>query len=145
MPFEPTPKIANPWVIEHPAEAQALADLTAYLRTLPDKHWRYDVYRSFNECGSVGCVLGHAPTVPSCAALGIRVVGITLRGLDNDRDCPHDVFKLPEIVSDAFFYADQDTMHPFFDADGLAICMSQVPKQMAIDRIEHWLITGEIR
>lgn len=127
MPFDISPKITtNPWTEKHPREAKALADLAAYVRSIPSALWNYDdilIETDGHSCGTVGCALGHSPFVPSCAALGITLDTVpAIRA--------NQVFKIPRDVESHFFFGRYGGEH--------------VTQAMVADRIDHWLATGEI-
>lgn len=148
MPFEPAPKITtNPWTERFPREAKALADLSDYVRTIPNKLWDYTAIRTNakdHPCKTIGCALGHAPFIPSCCALGIRTdmwgtVGYQDEGMFIEQ--PEDKFRLPEEVAVHIFYGGQGLTR-FGTSYGVG--MERVTQKMVADRIDHFLATGEI-
>ena len=144
MPFEISPKFVtiNRWVAKHPREAQALADLAAYVRTIPDALWDYTNIRanSLNHpCGTIGCALGHAPFVPSCAELGIHVEGGAVCGADV-YDEPEEAFSLPGRVALQIFYGGNGVT----ERTNYGVVLERVTQVMVADRIDRWLLTGRI-
>lgn len=133
MPFEiAQPQIAvNPWVEVYPKEARALADLANHLRAVPDRMWDFSIVREESDCGTIGCAMGHACDVPSCASIGVRK--IREGALHRKAYCVDEKpFCLPQNVRFKFFY--ESSSYP-----------CSVTQFAVADRIDHWLATGEIR
>lgn len=136
----------NSWTNQFPEEADALRDLAAYVVKIPDEQWNFGAINANDvvaPCGTIGCALGHAPFVPSCAALGIqydRTGSVpVLRGpLWSDA---HEVFKLPESVACAIFYGHVG----YVDDEEQPLRWSDVRQHHVAKRINHWLDTGELR
>jgi hypothetical protein len=123
----------NPWVAEHPREALALRDLAAYVRRVPGHLWDYENVGGPSVCGTVGCAVGHAPHVPSCAALGlVHDENWTFwQRADGGRLSGARAFLLPEPAMNEIFYG--------YYGDKV------VTQEMVADRIDHWLATGGFR
>jgi len=146
MPFDPAPRRA-PWLPSVEQET-ALRDLAAYVRQIPDGLWDYSVITAHTDlkpCGTIGCAIGHAPFVPSCAAIGLHYDAYgDVCNANGDLRGANLAFDIPENVYEAIFFGGTDPWGPGGSSYG-GLQMEEVRQHMVADRIEHWLATGEIR